>query len=346
MTHRKTYLGLLFLILAGGVAGAALQLADPGTDMTKAAEAYLSTLSDEQRAQSTMEYGSAERVDWHFIPKESRKGLQIKEMNAAQRQAAHQLLRAALSEVGYEKAVKVMALEALLAELEKERRGGPLRDAERYYFTVFGEPSPEGRWGLSVEGHHLSLNFAVADGSVSSTTPTFYGANPAIVKSDVPAGIEAIKKGTRVLGAEEVLAFKLLHALKGQQREAAVIAETAPSEIRTAGEPEPPQTAGEGITMDQLSEEQRRILTELVTAYAVNVPEKIAAARLEQFRSSDPSKVYFAWAGADQPGIGHYYRIEAPAFVIEFVNTQPDSAGNPANHIHSVWRDLKSDFAL
>jgi hypothetical protein len=32
--------------------------------------------------------------------------------------------------------------------------------------------------------------------------------------------------------------------------------------------------------------------------------------------------------------------------VIELVNTQADSAGNPANHIHSVWRDMAGDFAL
>ncbi|MEO1972064.1 MAG: DUF3500 domain-containing protein, partial [Pirellulaceae bacterium] len=47
-----------------------------------------------------------------------------------------------------------------------------------------------------------------------------------------------------------------------------------------------------------------------------------------------------------KPGIGHYYRIQGPTFLIEFVNTQPDAAGNPANHIHCVWRDMKGDFAI
>ena len=59
-----------------------------------------------------------------------------------------------------------------------------------------------------------------------------------------------------------------------------------------------------------------------------------------------PGKIHFAWAGADKPGIGHYYCIQGPSFQIEFVNTQADSAGNPANHIHSVWRDLRGDFAI
>jgi hypothetical protein len=36
---------------------------------------------------------------------------------------------------------------------------------------------------------------------------------------------------------------------------------------------------------------------------------------------------------------GHYYRIQGPDFLIELDNTQ-----NNANHVHTVWRDLKNDF--
>ena len=42
----------------------------------------------------------------------------------------------------------------------------------------------------------------------------------------------------------------------------------------------------------------------------------------------------------------HYYRIQGPTFLIEFVNTQPDPAGNPANHIHCVWRDMQGDLGI
>ena len=40
-----------------------------------------------------------------------------------------------------------------------------------------------------------------------------------------------------------------------------------------------------------------------------------------------------------EPGLGHYYRVHAPSFLIEYDNTQ-----NDANHVHSVWRDLENDF--
>ncbi len=72
---------------------------------------------------------------------------------------------------------------------------------------------------------------------------------------------------------------------------------------------------------------------------------EVAGERLAAIRDAGWDKVSFCWAGATEQGIGHYYRVQGPTFLIELVNTQPDAAGNPANHIHCVWRDMKGDFA-
>jgi hypothetical protein len=88
------------------------------------------------------------------------------------------------------------------------------------------------------------------------------------------------------------------------------------------------------------------MLRKLIAVYAHNLPADVAAQRLQAIEQAGFKKVHFAWAGADKPGIGHYYRIQGPTFLIELVNVQPDSAGNPASHIHSVWRDPRGDFAL
>jgi hypothetical protein len=310
--------------------------------MTEAAQGYLESLSDEQRAKSQLEYETPKRVEWHFIPKDERKGLQIKEMDETQRKAAHALLSAALSKVGYDKATKIMSLEHILDMLEpKERRN--IRDTERYYFTVFGKPAADSRWGLSVEGHHLSLNFVVEKGEAVSSTPSFFGANPATVMNDVEGGLP---KGTRVLADEEQLAFDLLASLDEKQRKTAVIADKAPAEIRAAGEVQPPTEAAAGIAVPELNDEQKQTFRRLVEAYARNMPEEVAQKRMTAIREAGVEKIHFAWAGADKPGVGHYYRVQGPTFLIEFVNTQPDAAGNVANHIHCVWRDLGGDFAL
>lgn len=314
-----------------------------GPAMTNAAGAFLKGLSDEQRQAASLEYDTPKRLDWHFIPKDQRKGLQIKEMNETQRQAAHALLKTALSQIGYDKATKIMSLEILLRELEKTKTGTPLRNPERYYFTIFGQPSEAGRWGLSVEGHHLSLNFVVEKGRVISSTPTVFASNPATLKNET-AG--SPPKGTRLLAKEEQLAFDLLHALNAEQRSAAVIAKTAPKEVRAAGEPQPPQDAPVGIAAGKLNEAQRKMLEQLITAYAENLPDDVAQERWSAIRESGLDQIHFAWAGADKPGIGHYYRVQGPTFLIEFVNTQPDAAGNPANHIHCLWRDIRGDFGV
>lgn len=331
------------LVLLAAIGSAAYNAVATGEKMTVVAAKFLESLSPELRAKATMAYDAPQRVDWHFIPKAERKGVQIREMSKEQRTLAMYLLRSALSEAGYGKATKIIELEALLKDLEKNKKGTPLRDTERYYFTVFGQPTADGKWGLSIEGHHMSHNFVVDQGRVVSSTPNMFGANPAIVKSSSVAGIEA---GLRVLAKEEQLAFDLLGSLDAEQRKVALIAEKAFDEVRSAGAPLPPNEAPVGLSGGKLNDDQKKILWALIETYAGNVPEDVAADRLEPIRSAGVDKLHFAWAGADKPGVGHYYRIQGESFVIEFVNTQPDAAGNPANHIHCTWRDLRGDFAI
>ena len=326
-----------------------LRLVSSGETMSEAASRFLETLDETQRKSATFDYSDPRRVDWHFIPKPlgdhpEREGLKVNQMNEGQRKAALALLESALSEVGYEKATQIMALESLLAELQKGK-SGPIRDAQRYYFCIFGKPSATGKWGLSIEGHHLSLNFVVENGKVTSNTPAAFCTNPAIVMADYP-GSHGFKKGTRVLDKEETLAFDLLASLKAEQKKTAIIADEDPGEVRDPGSPQPPTDAPAGIAAGDLTSEQQKILISLLNAYLDNFPADVAKERKAAIDKAGAEKVHFAWAGAEKPGIGHYYRIQGPTFLIEFVNDQADSAGNPANHIHSVWRDMQGDFAV
>ena len=339
----KSLATLAALLVCCGGSLAAVNFRPAGADMTQAARDFLAGLSADQRGEANMKFDDAARTDWHFIPKDKRKGLQIKHMDAQQRKLAHTLLASAVSQLGYDKAKTIMSLEAILHELEKEKKGAPPRDPERYYFTIFGQPSESDRWGLSVEGHHLSLNFVVDGGKLASVTPAFYGANPAEVRSDVKVGPE---RGTRVLRAEEDRAFELLKSLSADQRAKAVIADKAPADIRGPVGAQPPQDAPQGLPASELGDEQQKILWSLLEAYTNNMALEVGQKRLAEVRDAGIKTVYFAWAGADKPGTGHYYRVQGKTFLIEFVNVQPDSAGNPANHIHCVWRQMEGDFGI
>ncbi|MCR9116708.1 MAG: DUF3500 domain-containing protein [bacterium] len=341
MKRRLVIFALAIGLLSTSAAVAWLQKTAAGPALTDAGKAFVATLSDEDKETALFKYDSPKRVDWHFIPKDERKGLQVKHMTNDQKKAAFNLLKASLSKAGYTKVTSIMKLESVLNELEGGK-GRNIRDPQRYYVSLFGEPGKDKQWGLSIEGHHLSLNFVIADDKVISSTPQFLAANPATIKNKV----QKFELGDRVLRDEEQLAFDLVNSLNDEQKKTAIIADTAPKEIRAAGEAQPPTEEAVGITADKLNKKQQRLLNKLVHAYADSLPNSVAAQRYQSITEAGRSSVHFAWAGATEAGIGHYYRVQGPSFLIEFVNTQPDPAGNPANHIHCVWRDLNGDFAL
>lgn len=318
------------LFLAAIFSFGALAKAGPEGAMADAARKFLACLSPENRAKALFAFADAERLNWHFIPRE-RKGLPLKEMNEAERMAAAQLLRSSLSADGYETAETIRSLEKVLRFIEKSDR----RDSELYFFSIFGAPGGAGHWGWRIEGHHLSLNWTIASGRLAST-PQFFGANPAEVRVDAPGGP---KRGTRALGPEEDLARALLDSLSEEQKKQAIVGTTAPADIFTAAEKTARRLDDSGVTYGSLTREQKGLMQNLVTHYARKAPDHVASDRLQKIIRSTPESIRFAWMGSTERGKGHYYRVQGPTFLIEYDNTQ-----NDANHVHSVWRDFKGDF--
>jgi hypothetical protein len=340
---RFVRLSIVASICLAAVVLTGLKVADsPGARAKTFADSFLSSLDDEQKTKAVVAYDSDERVDWHFIPKKTRKGIAMRDMNSAQRTAALRLLRAALSEAGYGKASKIMLLESVVRQIEGDDRKWE-RDPQKYFVTLFGQPSDAEPWALSIEGHHLSLNFSFRDGKVSDSSPQFFGTNPGEIKEELEG---PFRKGTRILRSEEQIGFKLINALSEENQAAAIIDKKAPKELRFAGEAQTDVAQPEGIALSELSEENQKILKRLIRVYTDIVPEPIAKQRRNAIAKDGWDDVHFAWAGAKKPGIGHYYRVRGKSFLIEFVNTQADAAGNPANHIHCCWRDVTGDFDL
>lgn len=341
---KKVLVATTAMILASSFSiEAAPSTASVAAAMSEAAKKFLASLSPEQRAKAVMSFDDPQRLDWHNIPKLKRKGLQVRDMTEEQRTLCHDLLQSALSEVGYGKAVKIMALENNLREGEKGMIGSPLRDPLRYFLTIFGDPGSGGDWGWSFEGHHFSLNFTIHDGQVVCDTPSFWGANPATVHLFIEGGPE---KGVRTLAQEEQIALDLVNSLDKSEQQRAIIAEKAPDDYRAAGLPQPPHTAPEGLPASAMTDEQKKMLWSILEVNCRNLAEPLTEKRLAEMKAAGLDNIYFAWAGATKPGVGHYFRIQGPTFVLELVNIQSDPAGNPANHIHSVWRSLEGDFGV
>jgi hypothetical protein len=334
-------LGLAVLAVAvlTGVAYVYQATETSGGKMAAAAEKFLAGLSDDQRAKATFEFNDKERVNYHFTPqqdknkKATRLGLPLETMSKEQRTAALELLKAGTSETGYQSAITIMGLEAILRDLEKA--GAMVRNPDWYFFTVFGKPSRTGKWGWRVEGHHLSLNFVVDKGTVVAATPCFFGANPATVKG-------GDKKGQRTIPESDDLAKDLFNALDDDQKKVALQKE----HFREVEEAKPAPTVGEpkGVAAAAMTDQQRTILLKLLDHYAGRLPGDVGKAYLDEVNKTGLGKVYFAYSGGLEEGKPHTYRVQGPHFVIEFLNIQEDSAKNPANHIHSAWRSIKQDF--
>jgi hypothetical protein len=301
------------------------------TTMETAAKNFLAALTPEQRAKAVYKFEADERFDWHFIPK-PRKGLPLKEMTAWQKHLAHALFSAGLSQQGYAKAVTVMSLEDQLRILEAGQKA-PTRDPELYFVTIFGEPSTTAPWGYSMEGHHVSQNYTVVGNKVIDS-PSFYGANPAEIKTGP-------RKGLRVLAAEEDAARELMMSLDDGQKKVALVDATAYKDIFTMNSRKAAlEGQPSGLAASKLNSKQLAMLNTLLEVYAENVPEQLAQTRMEMVKKAGKN-INFAWAGVLERGGPHYYRLQAPTFLIEYDNTQ-----NDANHIHSVWRDFSGDFGL
>jgi len=308
--------------------------------MAGAANKLLASLSPDQKRIATFPLESQEHEHWGFVPTEifARNGLTIGAMTDPQRTAAHELLKAGLSQKGYLTATSIMQLEEVLKAIEDAGGGDAAagrrmeRNPVKYFVSIFGTPSPTGSWGWRVEGHHVSLNFTIAGGKLVSSTPQFFGSNPAEVRSGP-------KKGLRILAEEEDTARALLASLTPAERAKAMLNGAAPGDIVTNNKVTIDPLAPAGILAADLQPSQRDQLMKVIDAYASAMAPDIAADRMTKLRQAGVEKIGFAWAGPAEPGEKHYYRVQGPTFLIEFDNTQDD-----ANHIHSVWRDFNGDF--
>jgi hypothetical protein len=300
--------------------------------MAAAARGLSGALPPDQRHGLYFPFDDPGRRSWHYTPG-SRSGISLAEMDRTGGKAVHTLLCTALSPAAHARVAAIVGLEDVLDEHEGGRRG---RHAGDYWVSVFGEPGPE-PWSWRFEGHHVSINVTVANGSVSAT-PCFLGANPATVTDNEGRTI------SRPLAPEEDVAQGFLACLDSGQRDRTVIDAEAPPDILTGDSVEVDgqrsSTWPEGLPATALRPDQLSRLRSLAAVYVNRLSAPLAdplMARLDRHLRA----LCFAWAGPAEPVAGqpHYYRIDGPRLFIEFDNRQ-----NAANHIHSVWRDPEGDF--
>jgi hypothetical protein len=297
----------------------------------EAAEAYLASLSDEQRKRTLFAVDDDEWRKWDNRHFPTRQGVSLKEMNPQQRDLAFALLRAGLSAKGLQKTQDIMKLNETLGELANDFDE---YNQWLYWITIMGKPSDTEPWGWQLDGHHAIVNYFILKDQVVMT-PTFMGSEPVRAQ-------DGRFKGLIVLQDEQNKGHRLFNALdKAQQAKALIRGKKGPTENLAQAYEDNLVLDYAGLPASAMDAKQKDLLLDVIAEYVSNMKEDHAKVRMSEVRAH-LDKTHFAWIGSAAPDGVFYYRIHSPVILIEFdhqsrvapVRTNESSR----DHIHTVVR--------
>jgi hypothetical protein len=319
------------------------------TPTIEAAKSFISNLSREQKTKGMLPFNDPDRLEWSNLPLESvtRKGLKFNELADSQRVLVHALLRTALSQQGYQKALFIIQYDEATHERLTTAKS-PIAQRygnQNYWITIFGEPSATATWGWQFEGHHLSLNFTHTPNGVTCT-PLFTGVNPGLTTTGPYAG-------QYIMADENELGKQLFTSFSAQLKQKALIG-ALPQDIdvlaRTGKEAffqknkantvdaGNPDAFGKGVSFTDMNSAQKEMVMKIIRSWVENFNAALAQEKMKRIEALK-DKIHFVWMGTNDVEQLHYYRLIAPPFIIEFTNRDQG-----IHHYHTLWRDLDEDF--
>ena len=320
--------------------------------MKKSAETLIASLSDEDRKKGMFDLADdTARTAWSNLPASiyERDGIRVGDLSDNQRRLLHDLIRASTSSQGYQKIAGIMWLDDILHDQSQERLEERGRDgffarlveswtSDNYWFSFFGDPAQDENWAWMITGHHLAASFTVVGDKVAFT-PTFLGAEPYEVEKGPFAG-------WRILSHEVERGFELLQSLSEEQTQQAVLATDIPRDVLEGPGRKQSLEKFEGITADELTDDQNVLLWYLIQEYVRNADHDAAEAQLEKIERDGLDKIYFSWIGpTDDIKKRYYYRVHGPSILIEYIRERGIGGDRgAANHIHSIVRDPSNDY--
>ncbi|CAK7215949.1 hypothetical protein SBRCBS47491_002665 [Sporothrix bragantina] len=324
----------------------------PISKIVVAANKIIAAATPDEQKRLLFDFDAPERRAWSnpeiYV---HRFGVRLDESSEALQSAVLRLLKAILSERGYEKAVNATLINHFLGTLHN---APAVLNRWSYNFIVFGTPSETNDWAFSLYGHHLALNITLLRGEQIVLTPTFTGAEPNAIDDGPWAG-------TTILTEEERLGRTLMQSLAPEQQKKAQILTDVddPCLAKSFADSFPDcrwnpadqrQQCGafqdnrivpyEGACLKGISDSQRDMILQLVEEFVLYLPDNARKHRLEQV-AAHLDDTYFCWIGGFDENDAFYYRIQSPVIACEFdhhsgvflTNTKPQRF-----HIHTVVR--------
>lgn len=302
-------------------------------DPTTAANAFIATLSKEQRSRAIYDFDDVRRPYWSNLPAGildfERNGVRLGDLDDRQVRQVFDFLATALSADGYRKVIDVVGADEVLSHSERARHFA--WTDENYWLAFFGVPSESEKWSWQFGGHHLGVNVTLADGR-SYFSPTFIGVEPAAYQSG--------QRTVAPLAPELNAGIALAASLDEAERQRALV-EDRPEEVWAGAQQDGCMPELEGSRVALWSGEQRQILLDTVAMWTGLVDEVSGSERMKEI-TADLNDTFFAWHGKFDGSGPVYYRIQGPRLLIEY-STQ-GGVGADSGHYHSIYRDPTNDY--
>ncbi|MBN0971074.1 DUF3500 domain-containing protein [Gordonia hongkongensis] len=313
----------------------------------EAAQAFLATLSDEQREQVLYDYDDETKTtSWSNFPVTfvDRAGVNLADLSDEQRAAAMKVLEALLSDEGYATVTGIMGGDEYL----HEKSSSTEESLGQYYIAFFGDPSDSSAWEIQFGGHHLGIN-ATLDGAADEITfaPTHLGIQPAVYTDS---------DGNEVQPFDGIYttAFAFYDSLTDEQKATLYQGSTVANMVCAPGSTCDYPT-GTGISGADLTDEEKKLLLDVIANWVGLSDEETTSEALAEIEAT-LDETYINWSGATvydmTQGDGIYFQISGPDVYIEFA-AQQGSAGADVEgvttsgwgHVHTIYRDPGNDYA-
>lgn len=306
------------------------------------AEAFLATLSAEQKAAVLLDYSQANAVKWSNLPCGSncRVGLSLATLTNAQVTAALAILAAATgtgTDEGYSEINQIRAADDILKSAGGTSGMGSEAYSSGLYFIAFlGKPSTTDTWQLQFGGHHLAINTTYHAGTVKGVTPVFEGVEP---KSWTATNGTAYTP----LSSEQSAMAAMLASLTSDQLASAKLSTTFNDVVLGPNNDGKFPATKIGLQVSSLNTDQQALVLAAMKPWVLDTDDATAASLLTTYES-ELDKTYIAYSG--NPTLtsnADYVRIDGPNVWIEFV-CQTGVIYPTQIHYHSVWRDHIRDY--
>ena len=328
-------------------------------DVVDAAEAFLTTLSEEQRATAQIELKPQLAVRWTNFPGGSnvRNGVFFRELKPQQVEAALKVARTALGEEGFARYQEVRAADDAFAKGrggrgpggpdQKKFGGDPAKKkfggfakkkgggggggmnfgAMNYMIAFLGKPSKTTPWLLQLGGHHLAINIYYK-GVYGAATPYHVAAQPTVWKDDQGKTHEPLAPMRESLQG-------LLASLTPEQAKKAKLEARFNDVYVGPGKDGKFPAKSEGVPVSELSDASKNFVKKAIAAWTGDSPQGVEYSKIYE---ADLDKVKVSYSGeTNLSDRGDYVRLDGPRVWIEFATQGSD-------HVHTIWRDRLTDY--